>query len=107
MNCNTCNDTKNVYNESWDTFHKCPDCNVVHAAPLPSIPAPDILILHCASVQVAGSSEGDPPIMAQINDIDYDEVLRQVPIAVAVKYYGVHNLLVNMKPREIKEYLTL
>lgn len=107
MNCNTCNDTKKVYNESWDTFHNCPDCNVVHAAPLPSIPAPDILILHCSRVSIAGSTEGDPPIMAQIIDIDYDDVLRQVPISEAVRYYGVHNLLANMDITDIKEYLEL
>lgn len=105
MNCNTCNDTKAVYNEQFNGFQNCPDCSPVHAAPLPPIPEPDIMILHCASVQISGNPDGEPPIMALINAIDYDEVLRQVPIAEAVRYYGAHNLLVNMEAGEIKEYM--
>lgn len=101
MNCNTCNDTKEVYDEGSFSFVGCHDCCTGQVGP-------EIvnIILHCSRVSIAGSTEGDPPIMAQIIDIDYDDVLRQVPISEAVRYYGVHNLLANMETGDIKEYLT-
>lgn len=66
---------------------------------------PKTLILFCASAQVLPTVNIDPPLRAIITDVDYDDILNQVPISEAVKYYGAHNLMANMKTKDVKEYL--
>jgi hypothetical protein len=63
------------------------------------------IMLYCTSVQVVVTKDTDPPMSAVLADIDYDDILNQVPIAEAVRYYGAHNLLTNMETKDIKDYL--
>jgi hypothetical protein len=61
--------------------------------------------LFCRDIQVLSTGVTDPPMRAILTDIDYDDILGQVPIAEAVRYYGAHNLLTNMETKDIKDYL--
>lgn len=103
MNCTTCNDTRTVM--IGHQTANCPDCSPVHHDTGPARPVPVTITLYCASVQATANADGDPPLRAIVNDVDYQDILNQVPVAEAVKYYGAGNLLANMQWEEIKEYL--
>lgn len=100
--CPTCDNTRRVFNPDLHGYQNCPVCNVIHQDQGAAPAQPAAIEFHCTSAQ---TSPSDDYIKVIASGIEHEEILRQIPIAEAVKHYSPGDLLREIGIEGIKDYL--